>query len=141
MAQAAKKQNASKQNRKPAPAELRAMPDRINKILARLKAEQGLSLSAVARRGGLDRSQLSETANGNKLDGITAAVVLRIAKGLQVDVGWLLTGDETKSGGTTVIVITPDDPRFAELGDAAQVEVQKALKRSRDKLERSGDGE
>jgi transcriptional regulator with XRE-family HTH domain len=47
----------------------------------------------LAVAGGIDEGQLSRVLSKAGLPGITADVVIRLARGLDVPVGWLLSGD------------------------------------------------
>jgi transcriptional regulator with XRE-family HTH domain len=98
--------------RKPAPPELLNMPKRIKDELEK----QGINKAELARRAEVGRDIVTQAMNGKRLPGIQAANVLRIAKGLKVNAGWLLTGDgDKRDGDERVPVITPGSPEFVQL--------------------------
>ena len=129
MAVAAKKpatqKDAKKQNRKPPPRELMSMPARISEAMA----ARGLETPAdAARASGVGRDIITQIMNKKRLAGMQAANVIRIAKGLRVDAGWLLTGRgsmDGADGSTTIPIISPGSPEFEALANALRKDLSK----------------
>lgn len=107
---------ARKQKRKPPPREMLSMPRR---ILEAMEARDIEKPAQLAKAAGVGRDIVTQLLNGKRLPGVQAANVIRIAKGLQVDAGWLLTGSGTMDGPPPVI--SPGTPEFdalvAKVGD------------------------
>jgi transcriptional regulator with XRE-family HTH domain len=57
------------------------------------RERQGLTLTALAETTGMDLSQLSRLEKGERVAGIEAATVLRLAGALGVPAGWLLADE------------------------------------------------
>lgn len=53
---------------------------------------RGLNGVALAQRSGVDTGRISRIVNGKRLDKITALVVVRLARALDVSTDFLLTG-------------------------------------------------
>ena len=73
----------------PPPPELLGLPTRLRYSRER----QGLTLTALAERSGISLSQLSRLESGERVVGIEAATVLRLAAALGEPVGWLLADE------------------------------------------------
>jgi transcriptional regulator with XRE-family HTH domain len=69
----------------PPPKVLLTLPVRMRYARER----QGLTLTALAESTGMDLSQLSRLEKGERVAGVEAATVLRLASALNVPVGWL----------------------------------------------------
>ena len=72
-----------------------AMRD-IPKRVAERMAEMGINGKELATKTGHAPSRISDLLAGKKLDGLSAAVAIRVALALRVRIGWLLVGDEPK---------------------------------------------
>lgn len=77
--------------RAPSP-EILAIPERVALALAALK-RNGITAHQVARACGIPDSRFSKFKHGHHVGGIQADMVLRLARALQVDPGWLLSGE------------------------------------------------
>lgn len=73
-------------------SEIMAIPERVALALKSLKSE-GVSAHQVAKACGIPDSRFSKLKKGEHVGGIQADMVLRLARALQVDPGWLLCGD------------------------------------------------
>lgn len=91
--------------RKPKPVlpELQTLASRLTYARERGK----LTKRALAEKAEMDISQLTRFEQGERIDGIEAATVIRLARALKVPVGWL-AADEGEPGPV---------PVFREAGD------------------------
>jgi transcriptional regulator with XRE-family HTH domain len=129
-------ESAREQNRKPVPDELEGLAKRVKDKLAEYKKDK-ISISRLAESQGLYTNEISEVAKNKKIAGITAAKLIRIAKALQVDPGWLLTGNEPNLA--PIIILDPNDPLYARLRDVAQLKVDQVSKSLPHKRHRARD--
>jgi transcriptional regulator with XRE-family HTH domain len=75
-----------------------APPKELTTLATRLKYAReraGLTATAVAARADLDLSQVSRYEKGERVEGIEAATVIRLARALGVPVGWLAADEGT----------------------------------------------
>lgn len=77
----------------PKTRELTTLPSRLKYARERCH----MTLTALAKLSGLDLSQVSRIEGGERVDGIEAATIIRLARALQVSVGWL-AADEGDPG-------------------------------------------
>lgn len=87
-----------------------APPKELVTLSTRLKYAReraGLTATAVAERADIDLSQVSRIESGERVAGIEAATVIRLAKALGVPVGWLAADEGS----------LPPIPVFDEGGD------------------------
>lgn len=116
MPSVAKKRTPAPQDRKPTPPELLQLPDRIRAAM-RKKGWVGRGGPArLADSSGLSPGQVSAILSGERSKGITAAQVIRLARGLTVPVGWLLADEGNMSGAPPRLVEGSSD--FEHLVDA-----------------------
>lgn len=113
----AEKREQKTQTRRAPPSELLGIPAR---LLAAMVA-RGMSKAELARAAEVDRAVVSLATNGKRLAGIQAANVIRLARGLSVDPGWLLTGRGNMDGA--VPIVAQDGPEFAALVAAVAAEI------------------
>jgi transcriptional regulator with XRE-family HTH domain len=92
-----------KKKPRPAPPELLTLPSRITYARERGKLTQ----AALAKAAGMDPPAISRLEKGERSEGIEAATIIRLARALQVPVGWL-AADEGDAGPV---------PVFREAGD------------------------
>jgi ribosome-binding protein aMBF1 (putative translation factor) len=86
-----------RKNPAPVPIELKTLPGRLK--YARERAE--LTVTGLAKRAELDKSQVSRIETGQAADGIEAATIIRLARALGTPVGWL-AADEGEPGPVPV---------------------------------------
>lgn len=85
------------------PPELATLPSRITYARERGK----LTKAALAKAAGMDAPAITRLEQGERTEGIEAATLIRLARALQVPVGWL-AADEGDPGPV---------PVFREAGD------------------------
>jgi transcriptional regulator with XRE-family HTH domain len=67
--------------------------ERLARVFAQRKKEKGLTQKDLSEDSGVSQSTISELMNADAPKiGVTAAVVARLCKSLNVDVNWLLMG-------------------------------------------------
>ncbi len=94
---------ASKKTTKPVVPELKTFPSRLTYARERGK----LTKAALAKKAEMDPAQITRWEDGDRVDGIEAATLIRLAQALSVPVGWL-AADEGEPGPV---------PVFREAGD------------------------
>jgi transcriptional regulator with XRE-family HTH domain len=77
-----------------APDEMTELPKRLSEAIEAWEAEHKLKLSQhdLAGMTGLSQPMINKLQRGETLKGVAAASLLRIAKALDVDIAWFLTG-------------------------------------------------
>lgn len=90
----------------PAPQELTTLPDRLKYARKRV----GFSQKELAERSQVSESQLSRYESAERIEGVEAATVIRLARALGVPVGWLVA-DEGEPGPVPVFVEPPKGDR------------------------------
>lgn len=98
--------------------EIMALPGRVELALKTLKA-RGVTAHQVAVACGIPDSRFSKLKRGQHVAGIQADMVLRLARALQVDPGWLLSGD-----GPMAPAAHPSVPTAAGPGSPTIIVVQ-----------------
>lgn len=78
-------------DRDTSPPKLRSLPLRVKYARARA----GMTARALAKRSEMTPSQISRIETGDRVRGIEAATVLRLAEALGVPAGWLLADEGT----------------------------------------------
>lgn len=86
----------------PPPEELLSLPERIR--YARKRA--GFSQKELAARSSVSESQLSRYESSERVEGVEAATLIRLARALGVPVGWLVA-DEGDAGPIPVFTEPP----------------------------------
>lgn len=82
------------------PAEIRGLQGRLRYAIDVRQAEDSsLSQNKIAALAEVDGGNLSAYVGGQRLEGIRAVTVLRLARALRVNVNWLLTGTEPSGLG------------------------------------------
>lgn len=81
----------------PPPEELVTLPERLKYARKRV----GFSQKELAERSKVSESQLSRYESSERVEGVEAATVIRLAKALGVPVGWLVA-DEGDPGPVPV---------------------------------------
>lgn len=78
----------------PAPEEMTDLPQRLTEAIEAWEAEhkQQLSQHDLAEMTGLSQPMINKLQRGETLKGVAAASLLRIAKALDVEIAWFLTG-------------------------------------------------
>lgn len=94
---------AAKKKPKPLLPELQTFPSRLTYARERGK----LTKAALAKKADMDPAQLTRWEDGERVDGMEAATLIRLARALVVPVGWL-AADEGEPGPV---------PVFREAGD------------------------
>lgn len=94
---------AAKKKPKPLLPELQTFPSRLTYARERGK----LTKAALAKKAEMDPAQLTRFEDGDRIEGIEAATLIKLAKALEVPVGWL-AADEGDPGPV---------PVFKEAGD------------------------
>ena len=100
---------AKKSTPKPEVSELKTFPARLTYARTRGK----LTKSALADKALMDISQLTRLEQGERVDGIEAATIIRLARALKVPVGWL-AADEGDPGPVPVFRESGDKRRRAK---------------------------
>lgn len=77
-----------KKNAKPVPPQIETLPERIKQA----RKDAKLTMSAVAKKMGVDPSQVTRWEAGERKEGIELATVLRLASALGCNDAWLATG-------------------------------------------------
>jgi hypothetical protein len=89
------------------PSEMRGLQGRLRYVIdTRMAEDAGLSQNEIARRADVDGGNLSAYAEGQRLAGIQAVTIVKLARALRVNVNWLLTGIEP-SGLSNEPALTP----------------------------------
>lgn len=77
----------------PPPTEVLGIPLRLQSIIGELEQQHGkLTQDKIAKGAGVSQSVISKMRKAKTVKGVTAAAVVRVAKALGVEPGWLLTG-------------------------------------------------
>ncbi len=87
-AKALNHQDVPKKTPKPTLPQLESLPERIKQA----RKDAGLTMSAVAKKMGVDPSQVTRWESGERKEGIELGTVLRLAGALGCNDGWLATG-------------------------------------------------
>lgn len=89
------------------PPEIRGLQGRLRYAIETRQAEDSsLSQNKIAASAEVDGGNLSAYLAGQRLEGIRAMTVIRLARALRVNVSWLLTGIEP-SGLTADLTPVP----------------------------------
>jgi transcriptional regulator with XRE-family HTH domain len=116
------------QDRQPPPRILLKLPERLTKAMkAKGFGERG-GKSRLAKKAKMSPGHLSALLDNQRVGGVQAALVIRIANALEVNAGWLLTGH----GDMLAIdapVITAETIRDA-VRDGVESGVAQALKKA-----------
>lgn len=91
---------------KPITHELKTLPGRLRFA----RESRALDVTKLEDLAGVSRGRVSRIENDDRLPGLSADVVIRIAKALRVNPGWLLTGVgemELPAGGSLYPVPAP----------------------------------
>lgn len=89
------------------PVEIRGLQGRLRyAIETRQTEDPSLSQNKIADQAEVDGGNLSAYLGGQRLEGIRALTVIRLARALRVNVSWLLTGVEP-SGLTSDMTPVP----------------------------------
>lgn len=83
-----------------------AIPERVALALKALKS-RGVSAHQVAQACGIPDSRFSKLKKGQHVGGIQADMVLRLARALRVDPGWLLCGDGSMTTAPAALTSVP----------------------------------
>lgn len=75
--------------------------------------EADLNQSELARLSGVERTRIIRILQDERVDGITAAVVVRLALALKVSVDWLLTGRPPRQIVASVDATAPPEVQAA----------------------------
>ena len=83
------------------PTEMRGLQGRLRYAMdTRLGENPGLTQNEIARRAEVDGGNLSAYLDGQRLEGIQARTVIKLARALHINVNWLLTGIEPSGLGS-----------------------------------------
>jgi transcriptional regulator with XRE-family HTH domain len=91
------KRIAPKEKGQPAPPEMADLPKRLTEAMGAWEARHNntkLSQHDLAEMADLSQPVIQKLLSGTTLKGVAAATLLRIARALDVDIAWLLTGVE-----------------------------------------------
>jgi hypothetical protein len=93
------------------PPEIRGIHGRLRYALdTRIAEDPALSQNKIATRAGIDGGNLSAYVRGQRLEGIQAVTLIKVARALRVNIAWLLEGIEP-SGLTIRDEPPPDSER------------------------------
>jgi transcriptional regulator with XRE-family HTH domain len=101
----------------PAPAEVTTLPDRLKYARKRV----GFAQKELAERSQGSESQLSGYESAERVEGVEAATVIRLARALGVPVGWLVA-DEGEPGPVPVFTEPPRGDRRRRKPDGGKGE-------------------
>ena len=76
-------------HKKTAPPELKTLPGRVTYARERL----GMTMTELATQLDVPLSTMSRLESGERIDGIEAATLIRLARALGVPVGWLAANE------------------------------------------------
>jgi transcriptional regulator with XRE-family HTH domain len=95
------------------------------KRLKEARKATGMSQKELEDKSGVNQGRISRIENGDRMEGISAAAFVRLARPLGVRAGWLLTGEEPRYPNT-VLAVERGSVR-AEVVDVVREELSRHL--------------